>query len=108
MIPKALDDVLVSHPMQALKFLVLFIAGMVLIESWRRAHLVIKLFFLGNFCWMAAIAGVMYQEEPVRLCNFYLQNDQEIAGIGLVVMAIILPLLWLLSEIRAVLSFLQR
>lgn len=108
MVPKALDDVLVSHPMQLLKFVVLFIAGMVLVESWQRAHLVLKLFFLGNFCWMAAIVGVMYQEEPVRLCNFYLQSDQEIAGIGLVVMAITLPLLWLLSEIRAVLHYLKQ
>lgn len=108
MIPKALDDVLVSHTMQLLKFVVLFVAGMVLVESWRRAHLVIKLFFLGNFSWMAAIVGMLYQDEPVRLCNFYLQSDQEIAGIGLVIMAIALPLLWLLTEVRAVLHYLKQ
>lgn len=108
MVPKALDDVLISQPMQLMKFGVLFLAGMVLLESWRRAHLVIKLFFLGNFCWMTAIVGLLYQEEPARLCNFYLQSDQEIAGIGLVIMAAVLPSVWLLSEIRAVLRYLKQ
>jgi hypothetical protein len=77
-------------------------------ESWRRAHLVFRLFFFGNFSWMMAIVGLLYYDNPVRLCNFYLQSDQEIAGIGLVIMACVLPLLWLLSESKAVIAFLRQ
>ena len=57
---------------------------------------------------MMAIVGLLYYDNPVRLCNFYLQSDQEIAGIGLVIMACVLPLLWLLSESKAVIAFLRQ
>lgn len=108
MVPKALDDVLVSTPMALGKYVGLLLMGMLFMESWRRAHLVFRLFFLGNFCWMMAIVGLLYVDNPVRLCNFYLQSDQEIAGIGLVVMACVLPLFWLLAEIKAVMAFLRQ
>ncbi|MGO3131079.1 MAG: hypothetical protein ACTIJQ_04795 [Alcaligenes sp.] len=108
MIPKALDDVLVSPAMATAKYIGLVLMGMLFMESWRRAHLVFRLFFFGNFSWMMAIVGLLYYDNPVRLCNFYLQSDQEIAGIGLVIMACVLPLLWLLSEGKAVMAFLRQ
>ncbi|HRL22493.1 hypothetical protein [Alcaligenes sp. SDU_A2] len=108
MVPKSLDDVLVSSSMAVGKYVGLVLMGMLFMESWRRAHLVFRLFFLGNFCWMMGIVGILYQENPMRLCNFYLQSDQEIAGIGLVVMACVLPLFWLLAEIKAVMAFLRQ
>lgn len=107
MIPKALDDVLVSMPADAMKFVGLFIAGMVLFDSLRRANSVIKLFFLGNFSWMAAIVGLLYQENPERLCNFYLLGDQELAGRGLVIIALVLPVIWLWTERRRLRRFLR-
>lgn len=91
MIPKALDDVLVSEWVHALKFASLFAAGMVLFASMRQAQNVVKLFFVGNFSWMTAIAGILYQEHATRLCNFYLLGDQAFAGIGLVAYAVVLP-----------------
>lgn len=108
MVPKALDDVLVSPLMATAKYIGLVLMGMVFMESWRRAHLVFRLFFFGNFSWMMAIVGLLYYDNPVRLCNFYLQSDQEIAGIGLVIMACVLPLLWLSSESKAVIAFLRQ
>lgn len=108
MVPKALDDVLLSPTMAVVKYIGLVLAGMLFQESWSRSHLVVRLFFLGNLCWMMAIVGILYQENPERLCNFYLQSDQEIAGIGLVVMACVLPTLWLLAEIKAVIHFLRQ
>lgn len=108
MIPKALDDVLLSPSLALTKYIGLVLAGIVFQESWSRSHLVIRLFFMGNLCWMMAIAGIIYQENPERLCNFYLQSDQEIAGIGLVVMACVLPSLWFLSEIKAIMHFLRQ
>ncbi|MBV6306206.1 hypothetical protein KVP10_15035 [Candidimonas humi] len=92
MIPKALDQVQAYWWAQAMKFFVLFVLGMILLDSLRRANMVVKLFFLGGFCWMAAVVGLLYQNDTTRLCNFYLAGDQVIAGRGLVALSILLPL----------------
>jgi hypothetical protein len=95
MIPKALDDVLLHWPDALSKYLSMFIVGVALYHALRRSHMVVQLFFLGNFCWMLAIVGMLYRDSVTRLCNFYLLDDQEIAGNGLLALAIILPLVWL-------------
>ncbi len=100
MIPRSLDHVLLSATAGCLKFMGLFLAGMVLFDSLGRADKVIKLFFLGNFSWMTAIAGLLYQDNPDRLCNFYLLGDQELSGRALVLLAVALPLAWLWAEYR--------
>lgn len=99
MIPKALDSVLLFPEMEVAKVLGLVLAGVLLYDSWQRAHIVIKVFFAGGFCWTSALVGMLYQESPQRLCNFYLLDDQLVAGIGLVVLAIALPAIWGLSLI---------
>ena len=100
MIPRSLDHVLVSAAADSGKFLGLLIAGLLLFDSLRRADKVVRLFFVGNFSWMTAIAGLLYQENPARLCNFYLLGDQEVAGMGLVVIAVAVPTLWLWAEYK--------
>ncbi|NYT35735.1 hypothetical protein ERD78_02535 [Allopusillimonas soli] len=107
MIPKALDEVLLFHAADLSKFASVFIAGLVLYFSLRRANIVVQLFFLGNMCWMMAIVGLLYRENPTRLCNFYLMNDQEIAGTGLVAVAIALPVIWLWAWRRRIWRFLR-
>ena len=108
MIPKALDQVLASAPADVLKFIVLFGVGVIVADSLKLSNTVIKLFFVGNFCWMMAVVGMMYQQDTSRLCNFYLLNDQQYAGIGLVILSIALPVLWLLVEIKSVRYFFLR
>lgn len=98
MIPKALDDALVDWRVAAFKYVGLPVCGWILGASARNAPLVIKLFFLGNFSWMSAIVGMIYLDQPVRLCNAYLLNDQEWAGRGLIILAIGLPLAWIVVE----------
>lgn len=98
MIPKALDSVLVSNAMESGKFVSLFFAGLLLPGSLSRANTVIQLFFIGNFGWMMAIVGLLYQDTPQRLCNFYLIDDQVVAGTGLVALAIALPLAWVIRR----------
>lgn len=98
MIPKALDDVLLHAWVATGKFASVLLAGLVLQASWRRAHPVIRVFFLGGFCWASAIAGMLYQEHTERLCNFYLLDDQVWAGRGLVILAVLLPAAWALTE----------
>ena len=96
MIPKALDQAQAYGWAQAMKFFVLFVLGVILLDSLRRANMVVKLFFLGGFCWMAAVVGLLYQNDTTRLCNFYLAGDQVVAGRGLVLLSILLPLACLL------------
>jgi len=98
MIPKALDDALTDWRIAVFKYVGLPIVGWVLGTSARRAPMVIKLFFLGNFCWMSAIVGLLYLEQPVRLCNAYLLGDQDWAGRGLIVLAVLLPLVCLFRK----------
>lgn len=100
MIPRSLDHALVSAAANSGKFAGLFFAGMLLLDSLRRADKVVKLFFIGNFSWMTAIAGLLYQENPNRLCNFYLLGDQEMAGMGLVILAVMAPVVWLWAEYK--------
>ena len=100
MIPKALDDALVDWRVAALKYAGLPVCGWVLAASWRRAPVAVRLFFLGNFCWMSAIVGLVYLDQPLRLCNAYLQDDQYWAGRGLIALAVALPLLWGWAEWR--------
>jgi hypothetical protein len=100
MIPKALDDALVDWRVAALKYAGLPVCGWILAASWRRAPGAVRLFFLGNFCWMSAIVGLVYLDQPLRLCNAYLQDDQYWAGRGLIALAVALPLLWGWAEWR--------
>lgn len=108
MVPKALDDALVDWRVAAFKYLGLPVCGCILMASLRASNVVVKLFFLGNFCWMSAIVGIEYMDEPIRLCNAYLQDDQIWAGEGLIALAIILPTLWLLAELKPIWRFLNR
>ena len=95
MIPRSIDTAVASPLADALKFVSLFAGGMLLVDSLTRANLVIQVFFLGNVSWMMSIIGVMYQDDSTRLCNFYLVDDQIVAGQGLVVLAVLIPALWL-------------
>lgn len=94
MIPRALEIALTSPAMEAAKFLSLFIAGMMLRASLSRANAILRVFFVGNLSSMMAIAGLLYQEAPQRLCNLYLYDDQLITGTGLVVLAVLIPAAW--------------
>lgn len=101
MIPKALDDALVDWRMAAFKYIGMPVSGWLLGASIRRAPTIVKLFFLGNFCWMSAIAGLIYLEQPARLCNAYLLSDQDWTGRGLIALAILIPLAWLAWHARS-------
>ncbi|TAM89454.1 MAG: hypothetical protein EPN41_03710 [Candidimonas sp.] len=107
MIPRTLDYVLVSPFANCLKFATLFAVGLVLCDALSRANTIIRLFFLGNFCWMLAVVGIVYQSVPNRLCNFYLASDQRAAGIALVALAVCLPVVWLYGAREQVRRFLR-
>lgn len=101
MIPKSLDHVLVSPLAESVKFVSLFIGGLILADCLARANMMIQLFFLGNIAWMMAVVGLLYQDGSTRLCNFYLVDDQLVAGQGLVTLSVVLPALWLWRTLRS-------
>lgn len=104
MIPRALEQSINLPLSEAAKFASLPLAGLLLAGSLRRASPVIQLFFLGNFCWMTAIAGMQYQNLPQRLCNAYLLDDQLATGAGLVAASIAIATAWCALHAKALLS----
>jgi hypothetical protein len=88
MIPAALDAALASPGVNSAKYASLVAAGFALRGAMRRSPLVLEAFFVGNFAWMAATVGLVYQEAETQLCLNYLADSQQRAGRGLVLCAV--------------------
>ncbi len=101
MVPRALDLSLLSSEIEFAKVTSLLGAGAAIQLSWRAAGPVVQVFFLGNWAWMSAAVGLSYQNNPEQLCNFYLADQQVVAGQGLVVLPLILTLAWIVSLIQS-------
>jgi hypothetical protein len=102
MIPSALDAAIASPGTDAAKLASLALAGAALRSSWRRSPPMLEAFFVGNFAWMAATVGLVYQDAPAQLCLNYLSDSQQRAGSGLVVAAIACGAAWLYARRREV------
>lgn len=94
MIPRALELSITDPLVEAAKFISLATLGAILPSSLWRANRIVQLFYMGNLCWMTAIAGIQYQNMPQRLCNAYLLDDQIATGAALVCASIAIALLW--------------
>lgn len=97
MIPRALDMVLENSQLELMKFVTLFLSGVFLRLSWRTAQFVVQGFFLANVLPMMAVVGWLYIESPVRICNAYLSSDQYQTGVGLISLATLGCLWWLIG-----------
>ena len=81
MLPRALDAALDNPAMEAVKFLSLpLLVGLPLA------------FVLANAISMIAVAGWLYRESPVRLCNYYLIDQQILLGDYLLALALLMGL----------------
>ena len=94
MIPSALDAAVASAAFNAAKFASLLAAGFLLRGAMRRSPFALEAFFVGNFTWMGATVGLLYQEAESRLCLAYLADAQQRAGTGLVVLAVAVLVAW--------------
>lgn len=101
MVPRAVDLSLVSTTIALAKYASLLAAGVMLRLSWRPAGTILQLFFIGNWAWMNATVGLLFQQTPSRLCNAYLMDGQRIAGEGLVLLAVVVPAACLLGMSRS-------
>lgn len=94
MIPRALELSINVPLAEAGKFASMLLLGALLPGSMARANWIVQLFFLGNFSWMMAIAGIQYQNMPQQLCNAYVLDDQITTGIALVLASIAIAVAW--------------
>ena len=93
MLPRALDAVLASPVMELGKFCSLpLLVGLPLALSWQRVGPIGRSFVLANVISMVAVAGWLYRQSPVRLCNYYLIDQQVLLGDGLLALALLLGL----------------
>ena len=89
MLPRALDSALASPAMEIAKFVTLpLFVGAPLAVSWSRLGTMGRGFVISNALPMWTVVGWLYVAAPVRVCNFYLVQDQAVAGTGLLVASI--------------------
>lgn len=94
MIPRALDLAVTSTAVAAFESISLIGCGALLRRSWHRAGAIGQAFLVGNLTWMAAVAGLLLRDAPVRLCTTYLARDQYHAGTGLLLLATAVGVRW--------------
>ena len=91
MVPRALDSALASPAMELAKFVSLpLFLGAPLALSWSRLGSMGRGFVIANVLPMWAVVGWLYLAAPVRVCNFYLVEDQSVAGTGLLLASVAL------------------
>lgn len=90
MVPRALDSALASPGAELWKFVSLpLLAGVPIAISWRPLGVIGRGFVVVNVLPMWAVVGWLYIAAPVRVCNYYLLGQQEVAGRGLLWVTIV-------------------
>jgi hypothetical protein len=104
MIPVSLDAAVLNTCVGVAKYVSLILAGATLPYSFRVAPLAIQGFFVGNFVWMTATIGLVYQSAPTQLCVNYLLDSQLLTGEGLVLASVITGCTWCALRGRVLLA----
>jgi hypothetical protein len=91
MVPRALDWALASPLMEAAKFATLpLFVGAPIALSWASLGRMGRGFVIANVLPMWTVVGWAYIVAPVRVCNYYVVDQQVIAGVGLVSVSVAL------------------
>ena len=89
MLPRSMDAALDQASVDFAKFATLFGGvGVPLALGWPRLPYVARTFLLANLIPMLAVLGWLYTSAPVRVCNYYLVDDQVLAGRCLLALAL--------------------
>ena len=93
MVPRALDAALAEPWMELAKFISLpLLVGTPLALSWPHVPGIGRGFVIANVLPMWAVVGWLYVTAPVRVCNFYLVDQQVTAGFGVLCASLVLAL----------------
>lgn len=84
MLPLALDKAIVQPIADLTKITTLILSGVVLRDSFRRAPVVVQLFFMAYWSSMLVWLGAYFTTTDLRLCNVYSLETQYTAGKGLI------------------------
>lgn len=98
MLPKVLDASLEQTLFIAAKFLLLpCLSGLPLAIAWRNTGPLTKAFFITHLLSMLVVLAWLYIQAPVRLCNYYLVNEQQHVGEILLYITAWITLWWTLK-----------
>ncbi len=89
MLPISMDKALLYPLWDLFKIISLLITGAVLRVVFK-SNRVLALFFIGSTAMMLFFVGFYYQSTDLRLCNAYLIESQQEAGVGLILAASLL------------------
>lgn len=102
MVPRALDSVLASPGAEWWKFASLpLLAGVPAALSWQPLGSIGRGFVIANVLPMWAVVGWLYVAAPVRVCNYYLVDQQVVAGMGLLWLSIAAGLAFCAAAFRS-------
>jgi hypothetical protein len=102
MTPRVLDAATYDGGADAIKMLCALGCGAAARLSWHAAGTPGQAFVVGNVAWMLAAAGLLLRDWPQRVCAAYLENDQRVAGTGLVVWSLVLAAAWVVPRFRSI------
>lgn len=88
MLPRTLDNAIASAAYEAAKFISLpLLVGVPLRRCWPRLPMLGQAFVVANAVSMLGVVGWLYLAAPVRVCVYYLVDQQEIVGRALICLA---------------------
>jgi hypothetical protein len=89
-LPRSLDMALTNSLMEIAKFISLpLFVGIPTVYSWPKLHGIVKGFLWANLTSMLGIMSWLYMNSPVRLCNNYLLNEQQILGKAMLILTVL-------------------
>ena len=109
MLPRNLDASLENNAYLIAKYLTLpFFLGVPLTLAWRSIGPITKAFFITNIISMIMVLAWLYIEAPIRLCNYYLINEQKQLGVYLLYIAGFISVYWVVKLFVGDISYSNR
>ena len=98
MLPRNLDASLEHVFFEIFKFISLPIfLGATFVLGWKNSGTLTKYFFITNLISMLVVLAWLYIEAPIRLCNYYLIDEQKLVGVYLLYGTVCILLYWLVK-----------
>jgi len=96
MLPKTLDASLQNSYYEFSKFISLpTVLGAAFILGWKNTGVITRSFFVINITSMLIVLAWLYIEAPLRLCNYYLVDEQKQVGAGILLAVSCVSLYWI-------------